>query len=202
MIRTLPWTAVLLLLLSIGGCRSMTPPVTYYTLNALPATNGETADSSNGRRIIGIRPVELPGYLNRLQMVTRSGSNELAVATFHRWADYLDRLVQQSLSENLQELLPDARVISAPWPMGMQPEIILSFQFLELVGTDAGEVVLNAVWVVNDTPPDGAARSYRTVMTVPIDGGGYDGLAKAHSRALERLSREVADSLGMRDQHG
>lgn len=195
MMRTVLLAAGLMLILLVGGCRSLTPPVTHYTLNVASESAEETVDNGNGRLTVGIRPVELPGYVNRLQMVTRSGSNQLKVSDLHRWADYPDRLVQQALSGNLQWLMPRARVVSAPWPVEVHPDVVLAFQFLELVGTAEGRVVLNVVWSANGTAPESATLAYRTALSVPITGNGFDGLAEAHSRALETLSRNAAEVL-------
>jgi hypothetical protein len=51
------------------------------------------------------------------------------------------------------------------------------------------------VWSLNGTTPETAAHSYRVALTVPITGAGFSGLAEAHSRGIEILSRDVADVL-------
>ena len=69
--------------------------VTYYTLGSTLSMQPSAATASNRTRelTIGIRPVELPGYMNRTQMVTRTGPHRLEVSSLHRWADYPDRMV-------------------------------------------------------------------------------------------------------------
>jgi uncharacterized protein len=189
------WAAALLFAFCISGCRSLAPPVTYYTLNAALGPVEGAVDHGNGRLIIGIRSVDLPGYVNRLPMVTRRGSNTLRFASLHRWADYPDRMIQQALAENLQWLLPQVRVIRAPWPVEVRPDVVLSFEFLELIGTADGTVAINGVWSFYGTAPEAVAHSYRVALTVPITGDGFGGLAEAHSRGIETLSRDVADVL-------
>ena len=189
------WTAALMVLFGTNGCGSLTPPVTYYTLNSEFVPQGETTDIKSGVLTIGVRPVELPGYLNRLQMVTRRGTTRLEVSSLHRWADYPDRLVQQHIVENLQGWIPEARIVRGPWPVAVHPDLILSFQFLELVGGAGDNVVLNAFWTVSGVGSPSESNAYRTAVVAPIDGQGYDALAEAHSRALNTLARKVADFL-------
>jgi uncharacterized lipoprotein YmbA len=186
----------LIFVTAISGCRSIALPVIYYTLS--PITEGATDTQSNNKPagIIGIRSVDLPGYIDRTQIVTRQGPNQLKVSSLHRWADYPDRMVQQVLVENLQMLMPDTRVVGAPWPVGLRPDLSVSFRFLELVGTADKTVLLSAVWIVAASDPSAVAQPpHRMVLEEPFNGNGYDGLAAAHSRALAALTRKVAESL-------
>ncbi len=183
------------LITAFSGCRSITPPVTYYTLSSITGQMAEMEAGGNNNITIGILPVELPGYINRTQMVTRTGPHQLAISSLHRWADYPDRLVQQALGENLQALMPHARVASAPWPVGMKPDVTVSFQFLEMIGTSDREMRLNAVWTTAKERSLSMVVPHQTILAEPMSGLGFDELVAAHSRVLEALCREVAEVL-------
>ena len=58
---------------------------------------------------------------------------------------------------------------------------------------------LDAVWTVARTK-DGRSRTGRTTVREPAPQPGYDALAAAHSRAVARLSRDIADAVGALDQ--
>lgn len=197
MTRLSLWTVAFscALITAFLGCRSMTPPVTYYTLSSI---SGQTAAAdAHGDLVltIGIRPVELPGYINRTQMVTRKGPHQLSIASLHRWADYPDRLVQQLLEENLQTLLPRARVVNSPWPVGLKPDVTISFRFLELIGSADKKMLLSAVWDIAGGASLGEVQSHRLALAEPLPGSGFDDLAAAHSRVLEALCLKVAATL-------
>ncbi|MBC2711812.1 MAG: membrane integrity-associated transporter subunit PqiC [Desulfosarcina sp.] len=183
------------LIAAFSGCRSMTPPVTYYTLSSIPGQMAESETDASGVITIGIRPVELPGYINRTQMVTRSGPHQLEISSLHRWADYPDRMVQKVLGENLQALMPHARVVNATWPVGLKPDVTVSFQFLELIGISDKKMLLNAVWTVAHGDSLSVVQSHRTILSEPMPSSGFDDLAAAHSRVLEALCRAVAETL-------
>ena len=199
MTRLSLWAAVFscVLMTAVSGCRSLTPAVTYYTLGSPPSEQPSAAtDSSLIRALtIGIRPVELPGYMERSQMVIRTGPHQLDASSLHRWADYPDRMVQQTINENLQTLLPSALVVSSPSPMGLKADIVLSFHFLELIGTADGRMLLRVRWIAAGEGIPSSVQSHRTTVSEALSGPGFDELADAHGRVLERLSREVADAL-------
>ncbi|WP_419662508.1 conserved uncharacterized protein, DUF330 [Desulfosarcina variabilis str. Montpellier] len=196
MIRLSIWAVALGLLtvMVYSGCRSTTPPVTYYTLNPIAPSAGETQYDNHRNQIIGIRPVDLPGIIDRIQMVTRSGPYQLAISSSHRWADYPNQLIQQAIGENLQLLMPDSRVISAPWPMGLKPDVTVTVKFYELIGTEDKKVQLNALWTITAADP-AFMDSHRINLTEPLTGTGYEELAAAHSRVLAVFCRKMADSL-------
>lgn len=185
-----------MLLSMVFGCRSVTPAVTHYVLNSMAAgeSPSETVDEPRSR-IVSIGPVRLPNYVNRLQMVIRNGSSELEISEFHRWADYPDRLVQQVLEDNLQVLLPRARVVSHPLPAGLKPDVTVTVRFGELIGTADKKMRLRATWTVRSGGEPATERSWQSRISEPISGTGFKALAAAHSRVLEKLCREVALAL-------
>jgi hypothetical protein len=179
-----------------SGCRSITPPVNYYILNPLTATPASSMAVEGKRHMrVGIRPIVLPGYINRAHMVRRTGQNQLEVSSLNRWADHPDRMIQRVIGENLQLLLDDARVFSASWPMGLKPDVVVDLAFLELIGTKDKRMLLSAVWAITGKGDLSVARSHRTTYSEKIPGTGFDDLAAAHNRALEALCREIADTL-------
>jgi uncharacterized lipoprotein YmbA len=196
MIRISIWAVTLsfFMVTVFSGCRSMTPSVTYYTLSPMAQPSAETTATGGPAMVVGIRAVDLPGTINRTQMVTRSSPHQLEISSLHRWADYPNQLVQQTIGENLQALLPDARVVSAPWPMGLKPDVTVTFKFYELIGTTDNQVLLSAVWTITAADP-ALSGSHRLNLAEPITGKGYDALAAAHSRVLVALCRNVADTL-------
>jgi uncharacterized lipoprotein YmbA len=144
---------------------------------------------------VGLRTVEIPGYANRLQMVRRSGSNRLKISDVHRWADHPDRMVQRVIGENLQVLMGDASVYSAPWPAGLKPERVVDISILEMIATDDRKMTLTAVWTIGDGREPEAVDSRRSTQTLDVTGSDFAQLAAAHDRALALLSQAVADSL-------
>jgi uncharacterized lipoprotein YmbA len=60
---------------------------------------------------------------------------------------------------------------------------------------------LDAVWTVRRTK-DGRTETGRTTVREAVQENGYDALAAAHSRAVARLSRDIADAVRALDRPG
>ena len=68
-----------------------------------------------------------------------------------------------------------------------------------LIRSPGTAATLNAVWIVRRTK-DGKAQTGRTSVGEPTTGAGYDALAAAHSRALGRMSQEMAEMIRALDR--
>lgn len=188
--------AMLVLLSTLFGCRTASPPVRYYILE--PIGQEQTVPSTKADPTVvavGIRHIELPGYLNRLAMVRRSGERQVKIESLHRWADYLDRMVQQTIRANLQVLMPHASVIVTPWPVGLKPDLILDYQFLELIGGPDQRMHMQVEWTVYDQNDPASPKPHRLNLIESMHGTRFDALAAAHSSVLETLCRKTIESL-------
>src|SRR3989449_8198631 len=109
--RLLPaWVLAILgvVLLGLHGCAS-SPPTRLYVLPSM--TGAETASPAAPRDLtIGVGPVTLSPYLDRLPIVTRASRARLVLGEFDQWAASLQGLVTRALAENLSHLLPTERV--------------------------------------------------------------------------------------------
>lgn len=186
----------LVAMMGLAGCRSITAPVSFYTLRPLdPGSITTAVDDKRPALTVGIQSVTLPGYLNRSEMVRLSGASQVEIASLQRWADYLDRMVQETLAENLQLLMPGDRVVMAPWPVGVKPDVTVDYQFQELIGGSDNTMRMRVAWTLVHHSGDPPARSEHMVLTEPMPGSGFEALATAHSRALGALGRRTAESL-------
>lgn len=60
--------------------------------------------------------------------------------------------------------------------------------------TPGGAATLDVLWTVRSSKPE-ESRSGRTVLSEPTQGGGYTALVAAHSRALGKLSADIAGAI-------
>jgi hypothetical protein len=70
--------------------------------------------------------------------------------------------------------------------------VAIEVQSFESAPGDAA--TLNVVWIVRRTK-DGMKEIGRTAVREPVAEKSYDALAAAHSRALARMSREIAAAI-------
>ncbi len=179
-----------------SGCGS-TKPAKFYALSPTEgAVAGKGAPLED--RIITVRldPVDIPDYLDRPQIVSRSGQNELVVSEYNRWAGSLRDDITRALMNDLTVLLSREGVQVSIIRPAMPVDYRLRVDVVRFDIMPGGNVILRAQWIL--TGKDGAvAIPLRTsVVEEKIDGTGYAAKVAAMSRALEGLSREMAGAMG------
>src|SRR5437016_14333836 len=75
--------------LSLAGCGTFSPrpdPSRFFTLSSLPQVAQASPKNSTGpeKMFLGIGPVNFPGYLDRQEIVVRSGQNRLEASETDR----------------------------------------------------------------------------------------------------------------------
>jgi uncharacterized protein len=178
--------------LSSGCVRS--DPARYYVLTEVPRSAAATPAAEPGQgATIGVGPVSLPGYLDRIQIVTRRGA-QLDVAEFDRWGEPLSDGVPRTIAAYLADLLQTDRVVVFPWPLGRTIEHQVVVDVTRFDGMAGGDVRLEARWrVVGQDRKELALRSF--AAREATGESGYPALVAAMNRSLGALSREIADSL-------
>ena len=185
-----------ILTMACAGCAS-TPPSKFYQLS--PAKSQAKHEAvKEGAVTVAVGPLRLPDYLDRPQIVTRSGRNELHMAEFDRWAGSLDDDVIMVLVENIADLLPADRYFVTKWTPIVETQLS-SLYWVELFvqrfeGTPGGSVVLKAQWGLFSKDKRLILKRQADI-TEPVNGGGYDALVGAMSKALEKLSHDIAEGI-------
>ena len=188
MMRRLASLAVLCAFVAAGaGCAS--PRSNFYTLDsaAKPVTTGAAYS-------VAVGPVSVPAAVDRPQIVVRSAPNEVGIDEFHRWASPLPDAISRVVAENLAAMLgtPNVTVFTRPTAAGARYRVLVDVLRFESAPGEAA--TLDAVWTVRSTR-DGATRSGRTTAIEPVPDREYAALAAAHSRALGRLSADLAGAI-------
>lgn len=187
----------MLLASAMAGCGT-SKPVSFYLLS--PISGDLIAPEAYGaaRKCItlGIGPIHLPEYLDRPQMVTQEGANQLQRAEFDQWAEPLEKTFPRILDENLSKLVCVEESIPYPWKGTVEVDYQLSLNVIRFHGMADGKVELVAQWsLLEGGRSDKTVSRRRTTISEPIQGQGYNSLAAAQSRALEALSREIASAI-------
>lgn len=194
-----------LAVLSLGGCKII-PEATvdstrYYVLNG-PVTTDPTVARPTGIHQIGLRPVELPGYLrNHKDMVVRTGANELRFQEFALWAEPLEAGVNRVLKERLLSTENIGGVTTYPFSIDIKRDYDVVVRILNcegLVQGDAGAVArFTAAYDIVATGAGGQVVVRRT-FTAPDqgwDGSDFAMLARLLSEDVAKLSADIAANL-------
>jgi len=162
----------------------------FYTLSSTAAAAGGPAASY----AVAVGPVTIPGYVDRPQFVVQAGPNRVELQEFERWATPLDEGIARVVAGDLATLLGTTEVATLPLPTGFVPAYQASLDVQRFESTPSQGVLLEVVWVVRRLA-GGEPRMGRTVASESAGGEGFETLAAAHSRALARVSGDIAAAI-------
>lgn len=185
--RAFPACACLVVLLA--GCGG-SPQERYYALTApapAPAAGAATAPA------IAVGPVTVPEVVDQARIVVQAAGNEVAMYEYQRWASPLKSEIARVIAANLAQELGTTRVWSYAQAMLPDPDyqVLVDIQRFDSALGDA--VTIDALWTIRRAA--GAPKTGRSTVREPAAGTGFDALVAAHSRALARVSRDIAAAI-------
>jgi len=194
---------VVWLLLTVGvpilaGCMSVADPTKYYVLSPT-SSSAPTPTIAASSVAVGVGPVLIPGYLDRVQIVTRDANDQVAVAMYDRWAEPLESGIAQVLADNLGTHVGSERIAVYPWRGAVAR--VLDYQVAVVVlrfeGWPGRQATLDARWRL--VGKDGTELVLkRSTLHEPIAEEGYQALVQSMNRLLSSLAREIASEIRSR----
>ena len=144
---------------------------------------------------IGIGPVNMAPYLDRPQIVTRSGNHRLEMSEFNRWSEPLKISVSRVIGVNLSNLMETNRVYLLPRRNKSIPlDYQVAIDIPRFDGQLGGDARLTARWSLYRT--DGQALLTKvSIITEATEGEGFEHLVAAENLTLQKLSQEIADAI-------
>lgn len=122
---------------ALAGCSS--PPAQYYRLAAVPGTAG-----SGGPNAVGVRGINIPGYLDQNNIVKPSGAYQFDSFANELWAEPLGDMLQGVLVQDLAQRLPDATVVASGGAITVPADVLVEINVLSFEPDASGQVTLNA----------------------------------------------------------
>jgi uncharacterized protein len=182
-------------LMLLVGCAGSTRS-RYYLLDSLPAETAVRGTSEESCGSVGVGPVKMAEYLQRLEIITRPAPNELVFSSFDLWAEPLIDSFPRTLAENVSRLTCAKDLSLYPWKPSRLPDYRVEAQVLSMDGNLGGTVDLEVWWSIFYGADKTTGRIDRkSRYSVPVSRHSYEALVQAHSQALAALSRDVADAL-------
>jgi uncharacterized lipoprotein YmbA len=189
MMRRATILAMLISALTLAAGCGTSPPSRFYTLSAAAKP---TAASST--LVIAVGPITIPAMVDRPEFVVNTGPNEVRLDDFNRWASPLQDNLSRAVAEDLVAILGTPRVILFPQPLATDPDYRVAIEVRRFESTPGSSAALDAVWTIRRSK-DGKTQTGRTSARENVADSGYDALAAAHSRAVARLSQDIADAI-------
>ena len=181
--------AALLAVALLSGCGT-SPNATFYTLGAIEAPAPGEAKAAY---TVAIGAVTVPEMLERPQIVTRSGANQVTINEFERWAGPLKSEIARTIAENLTKLLGGASVFTYPQSASVNADYRVLVDVQRFDSTPGEAATIEVLWQVR--PAKGEPKNGRSVAREAVQGKDYDALVAAHNRALATVSSEIAAAI-------
>jgi uncharacterized lipoprotein YmbA len=186
----IPAGAFLLLASALAAACGSSPKTSYYTLDA--DTLPPVAAGANYSIVVG--PVTLPETVDRPQLVVRASPNRVDIMDAHRWAEPLKAEIPRVIAANLARELGTARAAGYQQYTLANPDFTVLLDVQRFESALGESVTIEALWTIRRAGGS-ETRSGRSVVREPARDPGYDALVAAHSRALARVSVEIAEAV-------
>jgi uncharacterized lipoprotein YmbA len=182
-----------LLLLTLTACSVLQPvkdTATQHLLEALVPDRTLTA----ARPAIAVGRPSLPGYLDSLQLVTRS-AGKLMVSKLDLWGEPLDSGISRVIASNLSRLTGSMNIQPVESFTSLDYTTLLELKIAQFEPDAANQMVLQGTWKLQPVT-GGEARThfFRLLIPVPPDPTSLRARVTAMNQALEQLSRQIARS--------
>lgn len=170
-----------------AGCASS--PSRFYTLNATAKSDGISA----AQYAVAVGPVTIPAEVDRPQFTVRVAPNRVTIDEFNRWAEPLNENIARVVAADLGTLLGTSRVAAVSLA-NFDPAYRVAIDIQRFESVPGKSAQLEAVWVVHKVAGS-VTLSGRTIADEPVSGSGFEALAGAHSRALAKVSADIAAAI-------
>jgi uncharacterized protein len=197
-------TLVLLLALSVPlvftSCGVVRPVKDKSVTHILESTIPDRPITGASPAVAISRP-SLPSYLDRQELVSRSGNGQLKMNAYHLWGEPLDSAISRVVAANLGRLENSLNIQPVENFVTMDYQTLLEIRVSRFEPDASNQMVLDCTWKLQPVAGRVASiHSFLTVVPVPDAAdektpGVLTGRVVAMNEALARLSREIARSL-------
>jgi uncharacterized protein len=187
-----------LLLLSCSILKPIKDTSVHHLLN--PAVPERTITGSSPA--VAVATPALPDYLNRQQLVSRSGHGELVMNPSHLWAEPLEAGIARVTAANLGRLTNSLNIQPVDRFISMDYQALLELRIDRFEPDAQNLLVLKCTWKLQPVKGGVApTRAFETVVpigtaAVPLrPTGSQTERIRAMDEALAQLARQIAKSL-------
>ena len=171
------------------GCGT-TAPARFYTLES---TATATAADPGEHYAVIVGAVSVPASVDRPQLVVQLSTNQVEIDEFDRWAAPLDDAIARVVAGDLAALLGTPDVAAVPIA-NFEPTHRVTLDVQRFESAPGRSALVEALWTVRRTS-GGAPRSGRSIAQETVADASIDALAAAHSRALAKVSADIAAAI-------
>jgi uncharacterized lipoprotein YmbA len=181
-----------LVLVALLAACSGAPKEQFYTLSDSAGSGSAPLPALEYGVAVG--PVYVPDAVDRPQFVLRTQGAQVRIAEQVRWAEPLKEGIARAVATNLAHALNNARVSPRPYSEVGNADYRVIVDVQRFDSTLGESATLEVIWAVRRTK-DGELQTGRVRLQERVSGGDYEALVAAHARALNAVSRDIADAI-------
>jgi uncharacterized lipoprotein YmbA len=182
------------LALALSACLGGGTKPSFYALSN--ATDAATAPLAAKPELgLAVGPIEFPRYLDRPELVTRDGANQLIVADSHRWGGSLRNDISRVVADDLGRLLGTSRVVTYPTEPRFKANYRVLLDIREFERIAGGDVVLRVRWTIAAMPSGAAVVVEESRIAQPVASSSWNDVVAAESAALATLTHQIAERI-------
>jgi uncharacterized lipoprotein YmbA len=163
-------------------------PTQYFVLTSAEgmAPPGSTAP------VLGVDRIDLPEYLQRPELVTRTASNQLHVADYEQWAEPLKDGFSRTLRQDLEQKLGAGHVVASPFDPASRPALVVDIEVRRFERVAGQGAVLEASWTIRDGKSGQTLATRDVRLRQPLSADDARATVAALSGTVAALADEVA----------
>ena len=181
------------MLVLLAGCSSSVDAVRYYLIEPVSVAGA----TNRGDMSIEIVDLEVPQYLDRLQISSRRPDSQLVFASAHQWGESLRKNLTRALARNLTNLLGTAAIGTPANRLSSLPAYRLTVYIERFERGADGYVHLLVRWqlIHRETSETITNSSNEYIRERRIDSPDFAGTVFAMSELLGEFSQTIAQRI-------
>ena len=185
--------------LMLSACSILKPVEDDPVRHLLDSPISARTPTSSTPAVAIARP-SLPPYLERSELITRTGDGRLEIHEKDLWSEPLDAGISRVMADNLRRLTGSTNVQASDSFITRDYSSLLEIRIERFDPEPDGSLLLQCTWKLQPIGGgDAAPKAFRTTVPVAVTGdpatGKMSGRIKAMNEALARLSRTIAKGL-------
>jgi uncharacterized protein len=176
-----------------GACVATSPAMRFFLLSPLE-TRASSAPALGEIQVV-VGPLQLPGYLDRPQLVVRQPDGQLSLREFDRWAEPLEAHLTSTVTANLVHLTGSPRIVAWPLPGRASADRRILGRVIRFDADSSGLAVLEVQWAITDGSGEPLVPVRIDTYRAQASGTEPAALVAALSEALAQFSRQLAEAL-------
>lgn len=179
---------------ALGGCVfGHSRQAQTFVLDAM-VPPGSASPAPAPEAVLGVLRVTVPAWLDRPQITGRGANGQVVADEYARWGEPIAKGIQRVVAENLAALLPERRLVTAPFAPSVPVDLRLELTVDEAARQADGSVLVTARWAV--LAPGGVSLAQgRSSHSARPAAPGAAGVVSGSNEGLAALSRDIAGAV-------